>query len=129
MLRPTTIPTLSICASLLIATAASAPVSASQFNFQAVLDQQTQEMNATPSTEFSAADFPYEDLAKSLGIPSFSDRADAALLAIYVPTFDPIAPATDTNILSASALTDVPSDQSLTNISQVAPFPTSPGDN
>jgi hypothetical protein len=130
MLRPSGILAFSLCANLLLAAPASISASSVQFDFRAVVDQQSQEINATPSTDFSAANFPYEDLAKSLGIPNDSDRPEAALLAVYFPTLlDSIVPATDTSTLSLSAFTNDPSAQSFTNISQVAPFPASPGNN
>jgi hypothetical protein len=129
MLRPSGILVFSLCANLLLAAPASISASSVQFDFRAVVDQQSEEINAAPSTDFSAANFPYEDLAKSLGIPNDSDRTEAALLAVFFPTFDPIASATDTSILSLSALTDVPSDQPFSNTSQIDSFPASSGDN
>jgi hypothetical protein len=102
-----------ICASLLLGAAASA----SQFDFQADLRQ----IDVDSSAGFSVADFPYADLAKSLGIPNIPDCTDGALLAISIPAPPGvIVPAPDTSALSSAAIADVL--DSFINISQIDPF-------
>jgi hypothetical protein len=112
-----------ICASLLLAATAFA----TQPDFQ-TNPPETEQISADSLTSFNAADFPYEDLAQSLGIPSIPDFTDGVLLTTFIPTVPIAIPtATATSVPPSAPLADVL--DSFINISQIDPFASPARDN